>query len=180
MILDDVTEGTDAVVEPSAPLDPEVLCHRDLHASHVVPVPHGLQHRVREAKDHQVLYRFLPEEMVDPVDLILGEVVMNDVVQLGGRRRVPAERLLEHDSLVQTDRRQTLHDVVEEVRRNGEIREWEVALSDSRCDLGVRSCVRVVPCDMGEIGRKSPKRIVIDRRAGVLERLPSPLRQFVV
>ncbi len=71
VVDDDVAKRTDRVVEVAAVFDPEVLCHRDLDALDVIPVPDGLEHRVREPDVEGLLETHLPEEVVDPIDLPL-------------------------------------------------------------------------------------------------------------
>ncbi len=98
MVDDDVAQRADRVVEVAAVLDAEVLGHRDLDAVDVVPVPDRLEHRVGEAEVEDLLEAHLPEEVVDPVELGLVDVL----VQLGGERaggvEVVAERLLDDDA----------------------------------------------------------------------------------
>ena len=96
VVDDDVTQRADGVVEVAPVLDPEALGHRDLDAGEVVPVPDRLQHRVREPEVEELLEAHLPEEVIDPVDLRLVQVL----VELGGERAggglVVTERLLDH------------------------------------------------------------------------------------
>jgi hypothetical protein len=72
----------DAVVEAAAALDADRLAHRDLHAAHVVAVPHRLEQGVREAEHQQVLDALLAEVVVDAEDALLGEHAVQGVVQL--------------------------------------------------------------------------------------------------
>ena len=81
----------------AAVLDPETLGHRDLHAREAVPVPHWLEHRVGEPKVEELLETHLPQEVIDPVDLRLIEVLVELGRERDGRRLVMAERLLDHD-----------------------------------------------------------------------------------
>ena len=87
MVLHDVAQAADAVVERAATLDAERLRHRHLHALHEVTVPDGLEQRVREPEDHQVLHGLLAEEVVDPVDRVLGEMPVEQGVELHARWR---------------------------------------------------------------------------------------------
>ncbi len=97
VVDDDVAQRADRIVEVPAILDPEVLGHRDLDALDVVPVPDRLEHRVGEPEIEDLLEAHLPEEVVDPVELRLVDLL----VQLGRegarRREVVAERLLDDD-----------------------------------------------------------------------------------
>jgi hypothetical protein len=74
MVLHDVAQAADAVVERAAALDAERLGHRHLDALHVVTVPDRLEQRVGEPEHHQVLHGLLADEVVDPVDRVLGEI----------------------------------------------------------------------------------------------------------
>ena len=100
VVDDDVAERPDRIVEVAAVRDAEVLGHRDLHAVDVVAVPHGLEHRVREAEVEDLLEAHLAEVVVDAEELRLVDVL----VQFGGeglrRRQVVTERLLDDDPRV--------------------------------------------------------------------------------
>ena len=60
-------------------------------------VPDRLEQPVRESERQDVLCRFLPEEVVDPVDLVLAEGLVQRCVQRSCRGEVGAERLLHDD-----------------------------------------------------------------------------------
>ena len=62
----------------------------------VLAVPQRLEEAVGEPQGQQVERRFLAEEVVDPEDLVLGEDLVQRVVERAGRAQVRAERLL-HD-----------------------------------------------------------------------------------
>ena len=76
-----------AVVEVAAVLDAEALGHRDLDRLDVVPVPDRLQHRVGEPEVEQLLQAHLAEEVVDPVQPRLVDVLVQLVGE--GRARRP-------------------------------------------------------------------------------------------
>ena len=97
VVDDDVAQRADGVVEVAAVLDPEALGHRDLDAVEVVPVPDRLEHRVGEPEVEELLEAHLPEEVVDPVDLRLVEVLVELGGERAGRGLVVAERLLDDD-----------------------------------------------------------------------------------
>ena len=86
VVDDDVTQRADGVVEVAPVLDAEALGHRDLDAREVVPVPDRLEHRVGEPEVEELLEAHLPEEVIDPVDLRLVEVLVELVGQRAGRR----------------------------------------------------------------------------------------------
>ena len=100
MVHDDVTQRADRVVEVASILDAEVLGHRDLDALDVVPVPDRLEHRVREPQEEDLLEPHLPEEVVDPVDLRLVDVLVQLVGERAGGFEVVAEGLLHDDARV--------------------------------------------------------------------------------
>jgi hypothetical protein len=64
----------------------------------VVPVPDRLEQPVGEAQHQNVLHRFLSEIMIDPIDLMLGEVFEQSLIETACRREVGAERLLDDDA----------------------------------------------------------------------------------
>ena len=60
--------------------------------------PYRLEQSVGEAQHHDVLHRFLAEEMIDPVDLMLLQRLENLGVQRFGRRQIVAEGFFDHDA----------------------------------------------------------------------------------
>ncbi len=100
MVLHDVARGPGLFVELAAALDADVLGHRDLDVIDVVAVPDGLEDRVAEAQDDQVLDGLLAQVVVDAEDLPLVE----DAVQLGVERvaagEIVPEGLLDDDARV--------------------------------------------------------------------------------
>ena len=123
MVDDHVTQRADRIVEVTPVLDAEVLRHRDLHALDVVPVPHGLEHRVGEAQVEDLLEAHLPEVVVDPEELRLVDVLVQLVGERPRRGRscpngfsTTTRRVLRQPGL-----RQTLHDAAEQERRDLEV-----------------------------------------------------------
>jgi hypothetical protein len=98
VVHDHVAKRPDGVVEVAAVLDPEVLGHRYLHARDVVAVPDRLEHRVGEPQVEDLDEAHLPEEVVDPIELRLGDVAMYLLVEGTGGVEVVAEWLLHHDA----------------------------------------------------------------------------------
>ena len=96
VVDDDVAQRADGVVEVAAVLDAEALGHRDLHAGDVVAVPDRLDHRVAEAQVQELVGAHLAEEVVDPVQLGLVDVLVDFRGQRARGGEVVAERLL-HD-----------------------------------------------------------------------------------
>ncbi len=98
MVLDDVARHAGLLVELAAPLDADVLGDRDLHVVDVLAPPHGLEERVGEPEDEQVLHRLLAEVVIDAEDLRLVERRRDGVVERARALEVVAERLLEDDA----------------------------------------------------------------------------------
>ena len=93
MVLNDVTKRPGLIVELSAALDSELLCHRDLDAFDELSVPQGLQERVGESEEEQVLNGVLPEVVVDPKHVLLAERAVHHRVQRPRRGEIVADRL---------------------------------------------------------------------------------------
>ena len=93
-----VAQGADRVVEVAAVVDAEVLGHRDLDRGDVVAVPDRLERRVREPQVEDLRQAHLPQEVVDPVQLRLVDVLVDLLVELARRREVVPERLLDDDA----------------------------------------------------------------------------------
>ena len=92
-----VPEGPGALVEAGPGVHREGLGDVDLDVVDVVAVPDGLEEPVGEPEGQDVLGRLLPQEVVDPVDLLGGEDPVDGVVEHLGRLQVGAERLLHDD-----------------------------------------------------------------------------------
>ena len=98
MVRHHVAERARHFVELAAPLDADGLGHRDLHMIDAVTIPQRLEQPIGEAKRHDVLHRLLAEKMVDAEDLILTQRAPDLGVERAGRRKVMAERFLDHDA----------------------------------------------------------------------------------
>src|SRR5262249_49362548 len=95
----------------------------DLHTFDVVPIPERLQQGIREAKEDQIVHRFLAEVMIDAEDALLIKRRKQDPVELSRRLEVVPERLF-HDNAraVRAARlRELLDDNAEQRGGNGEI-----------------------------------------------------------
>ena len=84
------------VVETATSFDAHRLCGGDLHRLYVMTIPQRLENAVGEAKRQNVLYRFLAEIMIDPVDLALVEHLEDARVERLRARQILAEGLLDH------------------------------------------------------------------------------------
>ena len=98
MVLDHVAKRARLLVVRAAGLHPQGLAHRDLDVVHVVAIPQRLEDPVGEAEDQDVLDGLLPEVVVDPVDLVLGEDAAHHLVEGPRGREVASERLLDDDA----------------------------------------------------------------------------------
>ena len=96
VVDDHVAQRADGVVEVAAVLDAEALGHRDLDRRDVVAVPDRLEHRVREPQVEDLGQPHLAQEVVDPVELGLVEVLVDLLVERARRGEVVPERLLDH------------------------------------------------------------------------------------
>ena len=96
MVRHHVAQRAGAFVEPAAAFHTDRLGDGDLHVVDAVAVPQRLEQPVGEAEGHDALDRFLPQEVVDPVDLLLPQFAADAGVQRPGRGQVVAERLLDH------------------------------------------------------------------------------------
>ena len=130
MILHHVAQRARAFVITGAPFHAERLRRRDLDMIDVTPVPDRLEDRVRETEHQNVLSGFFPEEMIDPVSLVLGKRRSHDCVQLPRRREIGAERFLHDHSrpaavarFVQSRVLQIFQDRFELIRRDREIKQ---------------------------------------------------------
>src|ERR1043166_2943779 len=74
VVLEHVAHHARLLVVTRAMLDAQGLRRGDLHVVDVVPVPHRLEDRVGEAEDQEVLDRLLPQVVIDPVHLGLGNL----------------------------------------------------------------------------------------------------------
>ena len=118
-----VEDRAGGVVEPGPVRDSERLGNVDLDGRDVVAVPHRTDHLVGEPQHVQLLRRLLAEEVVDPIDLLLGQHGVHQAVELAellGRR---AEGLLEHDpgAVGEAVRTQGLRELRERHRRDRQV-----------------------------------------------------------
>ncbi len=95
MVLEDVAHRASLFVEGGAALDPERLGDRDLHVVDELAVPDRLENAVCKAQRQHVLDGLLAEVVVDPEDLVLGEVLADQRVQARAPTSGRAERLLD-------------------------------------------------------------------------------------
>ena len=179
VVDDDVAERPDRVVEVAAILDAEALGHRDLHRRDVVAVPDRLEHRVREPQEEDLGEPHLPEEVVDPVELRLVEVLVDRLVELAGRGEVVPERLLDDDprALGQAGLRQTLDHGAEQERRDLEVEDRRERVADLPRQARERLLVAEVAGHVREPGRETVEHLRVDGLARALDRRSRVLAQ---
>src|ERR1700722_14626368 len=100
VILDHVADRPGVIVELPPSLDPELLCHRDLHTFNVIPVPDWFQKAIGEAKEQKIENRFFTEVVVDTKDSRLRKHRMKCGIQLLGRGKIVSKGLLDNDSRI--------------------------------------------------------------------------------
>ena len=177
----DVSERPDRIVEVAAVGDAEVLGHGDLHAVDVVAVPHGLEHRVREAQVEDLLEAHLAEVVVDPEDLRLVDVL----VQVGGERpsriEVVAERLLDDDPAVlgETGIREVLHDRREQAGWDLQVEHRGLRVAHRRPDPRIGRIVGEVTLHVAQPRREACEDRLVELFPGGDDRRTSALDELV-
>ena len=94
---DHVAIGAGLLVEADAIADVERLRHVDLHMVDEIAVPDRLEQAVGEPEGEDVLRRLLAEEMIDAENLVLGEDLVQCVVERDRGLEIGAERLFHDD-----------------------------------------------------------------------------------
>ena len=93
-----VAIGAGLLVEGDAIADVEGLRHVDLHMIDEIAVPDRLEQAIGETEGEDVLRRLLAEEMVDAENLVLGEHLVQRVVERDRALEIGAERLFHDDA----------------------------------------------------------------------------------
>ena len=181
VVDDDVAQRADRVVEVPAVLDAEALGHRDLDARDVVAVPDRLEDRVREAQPEDLGEAELSEVVVDPVELVLVEVLVHLLRERARRGEVVAEGLLDHDAGArgQAGVREALHDRAEQERRDLEVEDRALRVREPRRQPLERRRVREVAGEVGEARGEALEDLRVEPLARRHDRLASALAQVV-
>ena len=147
-----VPEGANGVVEAATVGDSEVLRHRDLDAGDAVAVPDGLEHHIPESQIENLGQAHHAEEVVDPVELVLADVLMDLRGKLAGGGEVVAEGLLDDHSRMpgQTGLGQSLDRHAEEGGRDLQIEDRVFRPLDVGGQALVSVGLREVALDVGE------------------------------
>ena len=163
----------------------------------MVAVPDGLEDRVGEAEDHDVLDRLFAQVMIDSIDLRLVEPFRNDVVELGGTAQVASERLLDDEpgprlalGIVlagQTRGAEVLDDGFIEERRDGQVEQvtagdvmLRAQLLQPALDTFVRVGVVVVAAEIVELLEQSGQLCGGDAAGALLDRVGGNLAELFV
>src|ERR1019366_394779 len=167
VVDDDIAQGPDRVVKAAAVLDAEGLSHRYLHARDVAAIPDRLEHRVGEAQVEKLLQPHLAEEVVDAVELVLGEMLVKLRGELSRRCEIVPERLLD-DHPGRRRKRVSVSEAGdrrrEERRRNLEVVDRRASSADGFRHALEGRRIREVAADVGQpLGEASE-----DLRVGVL------------
>ena len=181
VVDDHVADRAHGVVEMTAILDAEGFGHRDLHAGDVVAVPQRFEHRVREPQEQHLDQAHLAQEVIDPVELRLVDVLMDLLVQGLGRLEVVSERLFDHDPRVlgKPGIGEALDHAPEQKGRDLEVEHGLGDLADRGRHLLEGRRVREVPRDVGEAGGEAIEDGLVDRRAAALDRFAGALLEVV-
>src|SRR6202012_3787021 len=75
----------------------ELLLDGDLDMVDMIAIPDRLENAVGKAQHQDVLYRFLAEIMVDPINLLLVHELLEFMVELLGRFQIGAEGLFDDE-----------------------------------------------------------------------------------
>ena len=150
MVLHHIAQCTGLLVEGSAALDAQRLGCGDLHVVDVVSVPDGFEDAVGEAKDQDVLDRFLTQIVVDAEDLALVKDGIDALVQIARRSQVMSKGLFDDHAdeaalgVGHSMRADVFYDASEKLRRGGQIKEAIATDTFSFVDavqLDLQSCI---------------------------------------
>src|SRR5690625_5521949 len=97
MTLDHVSQRAYTFIITGAPIHTELFGDRNLHPLHVAPIPETLEDGIRESKNEQVLDGLLPQIMIDPIDLFLAKILVDDTVEFDGTIEIVTKVLLYDD-----------------------------------------------------------------------------------
>ena len=98
MVLHHVAQRARVLVVTRPRADAFLLGDRDLHVIDVLLVEQRLEDAVREPHHENVLDRFLPEIVIDAVDVLLVEDARDRVVDLACALQIVADRLFDDEA----------------------------------------------------------------------------------
>src|ERR1044071_4242844 len=98
MVLKHVADHAGLLIVTTAIFHADRFRRGDLYVIHVAAVPDRLEHRIGETKDHDVLYGFLTEIVIDAVDLPFVQHLVDALIELARGLQVGPERLFDDHS----------------------------------------------------------------------------------
>ena len=128
MILHHVAERTRFVVIAAATaFHAKMLGAGDLDVVDKAIVPEDFEELIGETQDHDVLRSFFAQVVIDPIGVLLGKGLVDDVIKMLGSRKIGAEGFFHHGAtpagfgLIQTRLAEVQQDVIEEFGSRGQI-----------------------------------------------------------
>ena len=100
VVLHHVAHGAGVFIIGRAPPNTDGFGHCDLNMVDILGIPEWLEQHVAEAHRHQVLHRFFPEVMVNPVNLALVEMRGQHGIEGARGLQVMAKGFLDHDPCI--------------------------------------------------------------------------------
>ena len=181
MVLYDVAQAAHRLVERPAPLHAERLGHLDVHAPDVAAVPDGLEDRVAEARDQDVLHLLVAQEVVDAEDLVLAQHRCERVVEFLGRSEVAAQGLFHHHAgvLGEVVVRQRGNHLAEQPRGDGQVEHRQTHVLHGIGEVGERGRIVVVAVHVLDAVQQLLGRLVLGGHAGVGERRADAVTQLL-
>ncbi len=152
VVFDHVADGAGFLVKVTAPLDAEVLGHRDLHAFDIVAVPDRFEKRVLKAEVLQVPHGRFAQVVVDAEDRLLRKGGQQDLIEALGRFEIAAERLFDDHAAVlrAAGLAELLDHDAEHVGRDGEVKRGRFGVAHLLPQLLERGEVGVVAVDVAQ------------------------------
>ncbi len=159
---DHVPEAPRGLVERAAPCGRQLLRHVDLYRHQIVAVPRRFDQSVGEPQRQDVLHRFLSQEVVDPVHLILADDVLQCGVEFAGGFEVGAERLLHDDAgvLGQPFAAEHADHRLRGLRRNREVDQRAGVLTEAFVRLLDRGREILAVVGIGDLKAHAPQQVV--------------------
>jgi hypothetical protein len=98
VVLDDVADRSRRIAEVAAARVAEIYRHSDLHALDIFAVPERLQEGVGEAEDDHIVYRALPQVMIDSENRGFIELPEENLIQMSRGLQIVTERFFNDDA----------------------------------------------------------------------------------
>lgn len=183
VVLNHVANRTHFVIEAPASFHTEALGHCDLDPVDVMPVPCRLEEGVGQTEHEQVEYLLLAQEVVDPEDGVLSEVLQQASVEPPRRVEVASEGLLDYNMRFRgkTGFGEKLHNRLEEARRHRQIEEHPVVTTQISRDAVIGLGFAIIATGVVKGGRQPLERLLLDICfVELLDRLTRELDETIV